>query len=92
MTILSTSNVNVSQFGKLFERSVDGEIWGQPLYVPNVEVPGVGLRNIVYVTTASDSVYAFDADNPTANSPLWHVSYIDPANGILPGQPFRPFV
>ena len=30
-TILTTTNVNVSQFGKLFERAVDDEIYAQPL-------------------------------------------------------------
>jgi len=85
-TILSTSNVNVGRFGKLFERTVDDEIWGQPLYVPNVDVTGVGLRNLVYVTTANDSVYAFDADNPSATAPIWHRSYVDPANSIIPGN------
>jgi hypothetical protein len=83
-TILTTTNVNVSQFGKLFERAVDDEIYGQPLYVPGVAVPGLGVRNIVYVATNSDSVYAFDADTPTASTPLWRVSYINAAAGILP--------
>src|SRR5262245_25428029 len=83
-TTLTTTNVNVSQFGKLFERSVDDEIYGQPLYVPNVDIPGVGLRNVVFVTTNTDSVYAFDADSPTASAPLWRVTYANPAAGITP--------
>src|SRR6266850_991120 len=74
-TILTTTNVNVSQFGKIFERTVDDEIYAQPLYVEGVSVPGVGLRNIVYVATNNDSVYAFDADDRTATAPLWRVSY-----------------
>jgi hypothetical protein len=35
-TILNAINVNVNQVGKLFSRSVDGQIYAQPLYVPNV--------------------------------------------------------
>src|SRR5947199_304800 len=82
--LLTTTNVNVSQFGKVFERAVDDEIYAQPLYVEGVSVPGVGLRNVVYVATNNDSVYAFDADNPAASAPLWRVNYTNPAAGILP--------
>jgi hypothetical protein len=83
-TVLTTTNVNVSQFGKIFERTVDDEIYAQPLYVEGVSVPGIGLRNVVYVTTNNDSVYAFDADDRTATAPLWRVSYTNPAAGIVP--------
>src|SRR2546426_10554000 len=74
-TVLTTTNVNVSQFGKIFERAVDDEIYAQPLYVEGVIIPGVGLRNVVYVATNNDSVYAFDADDRTAAAPLWRVGY-----------------
>src|SRR6185436_5782501 len=81
-TILTTTNVSVSEFGKLFERTVDDEIYGQPLFVDGVNIPGVGVRNVVFVTTNSDSVYAFDADNAAASAPLWKVTYTNPAAGI----------
>jgi hypothetical protein len=83
-TVLTTTNVNVSQFGKIFERAVDDEIYAQPLYVEGVSIPSVGLRNVVYVATNNDSVYAFDADDPAAAAPLWRVNYTDPAAGIVP--------
>jgi hypothetical protein len=83
-TVLTTTNVNSSQFGKLFERVVDDEIYVQPLYVPGVDIPGVGVRNVVYVATNNDSVYAFDADSPAAAAPLWRVNYTNPAAGITP--------
>jgi hypothetical protein len=72
--VLSTANVGVAQFGKLFSRAVDGHIYAQPLYVPDVNVPGKGVHNVVYVATQHDSVYAFDADDPAASAPLWQVS------------------
>jgi hypothetical protein len=83
-TVLTTTNVNVSQFGKLFERTVDDEIYVQPLYVPGVNIPGVGVRNVIFVATNNDSVYAFDADNPAASAPFWRVTYTNAAAGILP--------
>ena len=35
-TILTTSNVNATQFGKLFSQPVDGAIFAQPLYLSNI--------------------------------------------------------
>ena len=70
---LTTSNVNVNQFGKIFSRSVDGFIYAQPLYVPNLSIAG-GVHNVVFVATMNDTVYAFDADNPSTSTPLWQTS------------------
>jgi hypothetical protein len=80
-TILNPQNVNATAFGKVFSYAVDGQIYAQPLYVPNVNIPGQGVHNVIYVATENDSVYAFDADGMTA-TPLWQVSFIAPANGI----------
>jgi len=70
---LTTANVNVNTFGKLFWRTVDGHIYAQPLYVPSLNVQGK-TRNVVYVATQHNSVYAFDADDPTVPAPLWQVN------------------
>ena len=35
-TILTPSNVNSTQFGKLFAQPIDGQAYAQPLYVPNL--------------------------------------------------------
>ena len=73
-TILNINNVRPGTFGKLFTREVDGHIYAQPLYVPGVSIPNKGVHNVVYVATQHNSVYAFDADNPVASAPLWHVN------------------
>lgn len=68
-TTLTPANVNMQQFGKLFSYPVDGQIYAQPLYVPNLTVAGV-LHNVVFVATENDTVYAFDADG-LSGEPLW---------------------
>jgi Bacterial surface proteins containing Ig-like domains len=70
---LKPSNVNANQFGKIVSYPVDGQIYAQPLYVPQVNIPNQGKRDVVYVVTQNDSVYAFDADATAAQpTTLWH--------------------
>jgi hypothetical protein len=85
---LSPANVNQNQFRRLFFQPVDGQIYGQPLYMSNVSIPGKGIHNVVFVATQGDSVYAFDADdNQGANASfLWHADLLrDRAYGAAPG-------
>lgn len=70
---LTTSNVNASRFGKLFSRSVDGAIFAQPLYLQDLLIHSKKV-NVVYVVTAHNQVYAFDADDPNESTPLWSVN------------------
>jgi hypothetical protein len=80
-TVLTPSNVNTSQFGKVATFSVDGQVYAQPLYVSHVMFPGHGgvMHNVVYVATEGDDVYAFDA---SGGGLLWHDRFTDPADGI----------
>ena len=70
-TILNAANVNVKTFGKLWTRDVDGYLYAQPLYAPDIYIPGKGTHNVVFLATSHNSVYAFDADDPKAAAPLW---------------------
>ena len=76
---LTPANVNTSSFGKLFSCSVDGAIYGQPLWVANVSVAGA-KHNVVIVATQHDSLYALDGDASPCTQ-LWHVNLIDAAHG-----------
>src|SRR5690242_11113228 len=78
---LTLQNVNSSTFGKLFSYPVEGQIYTQPLYVPQVTIPNKGTFKVVYVATEHDQVYAFDADG-TVTTPLWQTSFINPSKGI----------
>lgn len=72
-TILTKANVSGGNFGKIFSRTVDDQIYAQPLVVSNIKIAG-NLRNIVLVATVNNSLYAFDADDPNASAPYWQVN------------------
>ena len=79
-TVLKKSNVNKTKFGKLAFRNVDGNIYAQPLVVTKAKVVGrAAATNLAIVATEHNSVYAFDADDTSADPPggqsakaLWH--------------------
>jgi uncharacterized protein (TIGR03437 family) len=73
--VLNKSNVNPAHFGKLYTLSIDGEAYAQPLYLRGVNIPGGAARNVVYVATMHNSVYAFDADATGSTAPLWKVNF-----------------
>lgn len=75
-TVLTPSNVNATQFGKLFTYPLDGVTYAQPLFLSNVTINGAA-HNVVYVATEHNSVYAIDAGSAAT---LWHVN-LTPAGG-----------
>jgi hypothetical protein len=70
-TRLKPSNVTPAKFGKLFSREVDGYIYAQPLYLS-------GVRNVVFVATMHNTLYAFDADDASASTPIWTLISVRP--------------
>ena len=92
-TLLTPANVNATTFGKLFSYPVDGLIYTQPLYVPNVAIPGRGLHNVFYVASQHNTVYAFDADSSGgAGGLLWKTnlgpSAVTTIAGVFTNQNF----
>ena len=75
--LLDTGSVAVNAFGKLFTRTVDGDLYAQPLVVSNIVVQEKA-RNVVYLATARNWVYAYDADDPEACLPLWSTNLGQP--------------
>jgi hypothetical protein len=72
-----TQSAVTNNFGRLFNRTVDDQIYAQPLVMSNIAVGGKS-RNVVFTATVNNSVYAFDADDPAATTPLWHVNLTAP--------------
>ncbi len=72
-TVLTTSNVNSTAFGKLFQASLDGVVDAQPLYVAGIAIPNQGTHNLLIAATENDSLYALDADT---GAQLWKTSLL----------------
>lgn len=79
-TLLTPANVNQNSFGHLFSVPIDAGVTpattmlAQPLFMPGVNIPNLGVHNVVYLATLSDWVYAIDADNGAV---LWRASMLD---------------
>ena len=61
-TTLNQTNVNQIKFGILKTVSFDDQVDAQPLLVPNQAIAG-GTHDVVYVATASNTIYAIDASS-----------------------------
>src|SRR6185503_9324545 len=64
-TLLTTSNVNAQQFGKLYCLPVDDQVYAQPLVMHDLPIGGA-LHDVLFVATVNDTVYAFDAADTNA--------------------------
>jgi hypothetical protein len=74
-TILTQTNVNKTQFGKICSSApgtIDGQLMAQPLVATGTIA---GHNHVVYVATMNDSVYAFDGDSSTC-AQIVHVSLL----------------
>ena len=83
-TLLTTSNVNSGTFGKVGEFAVDGQIDSQALFLSQLAIPGQGNKNVLYVATENDTVYAVDAQSISGSSAtiLWQTKVLP--NGETP--------
>ena len=85
-TQITPGNLNTTQFQKQYTTSVDGQIYGQPLYAHAVNITSgnlQGVQSVVYVATEHDSLYAINA---YGGSILWQTSFInasDPKVNLL---------
>lgn len=70
--LLTLSNVSSATFGKIAFSTLDGSVDAEPLCVANILLGGK-MRNVLYVVTEHDSVYALDADTGTT---LWQKSVL----------------
>ncbi len=81
-TTLTPANVSPSTFGRLFTRVVDGFVYAQPLIVTGLAIGG-GTRDVVFIATENDTVYAFDAAG-AVTKPLWRRRLIVAKTGGRP--------
>jgi hypothetical protein len=81
---LTPATVATATFGKLFSCPVDGAVYAQPLWAANLTIGGVA-RNVVFVATEHDGLFAFDADGSSCQQ-LWQANLIDPAHGGTSGE------
>jgi hypothetical protein len=70
--VLTSANVNTQHFGRLAVFPVEGQVYAQPLYVPNLNIAGTN-HNVVFIATEHDQVYAFDVQS---GAQLWQANYL----------------
>jgi hypothetical protein len=74
---LAEKRPTFARFERLCIRKVDGQIAAQPLYVKGVNIGGT-LKNVLYVVTRNDKIYAFDADNINSDDPKQGSAWANP--------------
>lgn len=85
---LNTANVALQTFGRTHHFAVDGPVYAQPLVVGKLALPN-GNRDVVFIATANNSVYAFHTAGGE-RALLWQRQLVNapdgkilPANGIF---------
>ena len=73
-TVLTTSNVDVQHFGRLFTLPVDDQVYAQPLVAGKITIRNT-LHNVVYVATVNNTLFAYDGDNGKL---YWQKNYTAP--------------
>src|ERR1700691_6319886 len=68
-SVLTYSSISPTTFGQLCNYTVDGQIYGQPLVVTNVQFNGGAATTVAYVVTQNGSVYAFGGSPPAPSAP-----------------------
>jgi hypothetical protein len=72
-TVLGLSTVNAATFARLALVTGDGKVDAQPLYLSGVSIPSGGVRNVLYMATEHDTVFAIDA---SSGATLWSRSLL----------------
>jgi hypothetical protein len=81
---LTPGNLVSGHFGKRASCTTDGTISTQPLWASNLTVNGTS-RNVVFVATQHDGLFAFDADaSPCVK--LWSANLLDATHGGTSGE------
>ena len=62
--VLTPSALTSGEFQWLYDLPVDGQVYAQPLYLPQVPFPDASVRNLLIVATMENRVYVFDVDGP----------------------------
>ena len=77
-TELSAASVASKRFGLVRTLAADSVVYAQPLFVPQLQTK-YGIRNVAFVASEGDSVFAYDADDGKL---LWRRNFTNPAMGI----------
>ena len=85
---LTPQNVRPGSFGKLGSFPADGQIYAQPLYVNNLVFPNGAAHDVLFIATMHNTVYAYDADTPSAAGLLWQVNLGQPFPTALWNAPY----
>ncbi len=70
-SVLSPALVASDRFGPTGSYPVEGQVFAQPLYASGINIAGVGRRNVLFVATAHNWLYAYDADRSGSEALLW---------------------